>query len=238
MSDRSILIIGASSEIGRAYIEENSVEYTHILAHYGNNAEGLSNLKEELGEKISLLKADLSSTSEIDAMLCAIDEMDIVPTEILFLSSPKMKIEHFKKSIYEDYEKHMSVSYLSTVRILLHMLPKMAKRKSGRILFMLSNVVTKDAPKFQAPYACAKYALLGLMKDLSNEYEDKGIKINAISPDMIETGFISELPELIVAQNAQNSPIGRNLTVADIIPKMEELLSDDFEGTGINIEIP
>ncbi len=83
-----------------------------------------------------------------------------------------------------------------------------------------------------------EYALLGLMKALSVEYADRGIMVNGISPSMMETKFLKDVPELIVQQAAMNSPFGRNLLVEEIVPAFEFLLSEGGDRiTGQNIVI-
>ena len=130
----------------------------------------------------------------------------------------------------------MSVS--SIIMILQRFLPIMSRKKYGKILFMLTSFTLNAPPKYQAPYITAKYALLGLMLDLAREYAEKGIMVNGISPEMMETKFISEMPELVIQQNAANSPIGRNLTVEDVVPSFLYLLSDYADAiTGQNIGI-
>ena len=83
-----------------------------------------------------------------------------------------------------------------------------------------------------------KYALLGLMKSLSVEYADKGIMVNGVSPDMIETKFLKDIPDLVIRQNAERSPLKRNLTIEDVVPTFDFLLSDAADTiTGQNIGI-
>jgi len=73
---------------------------------------------------------------------------------------------------------------------------------------------------------------------LAAEYSDKGITVNGISPEMIETKFLSDLPTFVVEKNAIDSPLGRNLTVQDVVPMIEFLLSDSAIAiTGQNLAI-
>ena len=46
----------------------------------------------------------------------------------------------------------------------------------GKVVFMLTSCVLNMPSKYQASYVTAKYALLGLMRSLSVEYADKGIR--------------------------------------------------------------
>ena len=55
---------------------------------------------------------------------------------------------------------------------------------------------------------------------------------------MIETKFLSELPDLINEHSAKNNPLGRNLYVEEVIPTIEYLLSSGSDAvTGQNIGI-
>ena len=73
---------------------------------------------------------------------------------------------------------------------------------------------------------------------MANEYADKGIRINGVSPSMMDTKFLNSIPDLIVEQNALKSPTGKNLSVQEVVPMFQFLLSDDAQGiTGQNMAI-
>ena len=79
---------------------------------------------------------------------------------------------------------------------------------------------------------------MGLMKALAQEYAGKGVTINGISPTMIETKFLNDIPDLLVQQNAMNSPTKENLKVQDVVPTISFLLSNNANSiTGQNIAI-
>lgn len=132
----------------------------------------------------------------------------------------------------------MNISLKSIVMILQEFLPFMSKQKYGKILFMLTAYVNNMPPKYLSAYTVSKYALLGLMRSLSVEYSDKGIMVNGISPEMIDTKFLNNLSEYIVMQNAEQSPKKRNLIVDEVVPAMKFLLSSGADCiTGQNIVI-
>ena len=55
---------------------------------------------------------------------------------------------------------------------------------------------------------------------------------------MMETKFLSDLPDLIREQSAKNNPLGRNITVGETVPVIAYLLSDESGAvTGQNIGI-
>ena len=93
-------------------------------------------------------------------------------------------------------------------------------------------------PKALSHYTTIKYALLGLVKSLASEYADKCIRINAVSPSMTETKFLSNINEKLIEISAQNNPLNRNATPSDIVPAVKFLLSGDASFiNGANIPI-
>jgi 3-oxoacyl-[acyl-carrier protein] reductase len=114
----------------------------------------------------------------------------------------------------------------------------MGRAGSGKIVFVLSSYTINVPPKALADYVTAKYSLLGLMKALASEYADKGVSINAVSPSMAETRFLSELPAKLVEMTADNHPQKRNARPDDIVPLIQFLLSKESSFiTGANVPI-
>jgi 3-oxoacyl-[acyl-carrier protein] reductase len=200
----------------------------------------LQDLMEEISKitPIVPLQADFSSSDDVEKLISLIKENGNIPNNFVHLPAPKAYNKQFHKDKWENYELGWQVSVHSIVMILQAFIPNMIKQKYGRIVFMLTNYTINNPPKYQAGYVTVKYALLGLMKSLSVEYIDKGITVNGVSPDMMETKFLSDIPELIVEQNATNSPIGRNVYVKEVVPIISHMLSDlGASMTGQNIGI-
>lgn len=236
--DRVVLITGASSDVGQSYIAENIEEYDKIIAHYNHKSERLEELLKIYENKIVPIQADFSSIDEVKLLIQRLQDENLIPTHILHLASLSFNIERFHKTDVAEYQIMMQVSVYSIIEILEFCLPRMQKQKYGRILFMLSAYTTIPNPKFATPYVVSKYALLGLMKAVAAEYASKGITMNGISPQMMETKFLKEIPELIIEQHKMAAPMGRLIQMADVLPIMKLLLSDEASAiTGENIGI-
>lgn len=232
-----ILITGASSDIGIDLIK-NINEKCLILAHYNYSSESLLNLSKSLKNKIILLKCDLSSEEDVLSMLNKIENDYGIPNKIVHLAAPRFKNIRFKDINWDDFQNDFNISLKSLVIILNRFLPKIAKEKKGKVVCMLSSVVLNIPPKTLTQYTVIKYSLLGLVKSLSNEYADKNIQINAISPSMIETRFLENINEKFVEINAYNHPLKRNAVVGDITPIIKLLLSNESNYiTGVNIPV-
>lgn len=236
--NRVLLVTGASSEMGRALIRRIYGNYSRIYAHYNSSAESLEELREETGDRLFPVRADFADVSSVEDLVENIRREGILPDHIVHMVSPKLRLQKFKKTSPADFEEGIDISLLSIVRILEAFLPDMAKRKYGKVVFMLSADTIGTPPSFQAPYVTQKYALLGLMNSLSAEYASYGVTVNGVSPDMTETRFLSEIPDTAVRLNAEKSPLHRNLTPGDVAPAFEYLLSDGADAvTGVNLPV-
>lgn len=240
MKDKKILLVtGASSDIGMGLIRKVYRNYSIVLAHYRTENDQLLQLQDDIGkERCLLIKADFSEPEDIARLISDIREADLIPDHIVHLPAPKAFNKKFHKCTLAEYRQELQISFLSIEEILRTFIPYMSKNRYGKIILMLSSCCINNPPKYQAPYVTTKYALMGLMKSLSVEYADKGITVNAVSPDMIETKFLSEVPDLIIETNAAAGPTGRNLQVEDVTPAIQFLLSEDADMiTGTNITI-
>lgn len=221
-----LFVIGASSDLGSELIQKNVGRYDFVWAHYFHWNEKLENIKSIYGDKISFICADLSHENEIKEMIELIKTDGRIPNQIVHFPMTKLMIKKFAKSSWKEYEDALNVTLRSAVMISQSFLPYMKKCKYGKLLFVLSSVTSGIPPKYESSYVTVKYALLGLMKSLAVEYGDSGICINGISPDMIQTKFISDVPELLLASYSQTRPGGKILSVEEIIPVIDFILSD------------
>lgn len=227
MSTEKTLITGASSDIGRALVRrllENS-EAATVLAHSHRSVDKLAALKKEFGDRLSLLQADFSQATSVLQMVEEIASKHGTPANIVHLPALRLTHERFTKFQWERFEEDMAVQVRSAIIVLKAFLPKMAKLPRARVLFVLSSVVHGVPPKYMTMYTTLKYTQLGLMRSLAAEYASTPVRINAISPSMVDTQFLSEISEIAVQMSAAANPQGRNATTQDLLGAMELLLS-------------
>ena len=224
--NKVLLVTGGSSSVGLGLIVEVEKEYNTIWVHYNNSADRVNELKGRFGDKIKPVKADFSKEEDVINLIDTISDSKEIPDHIVHLAAIKSENKKFHKFNWNEYQDMIDTSLKPAVLILKKFLPLMSKNNYGKVVFMLSSFVNGATPKYQSPYIVSKYALYGLMRNLAAEYIEKGINVNAVSPDMMETGFIDNIPDIIKVQNAENSPLKRNLKVEDVIPALKYLLSD------------
>jgi 3-oxoacyl-[acyl-carrier protein] reductase len=240
MAIEPILITGASSDIGCALIRRllTQTDPPLVLAHSFRAGDKLRALQQELGDRIQLLEADFSEISSVTAMADRIAIEHGTPACILHLPALPLVYERFTKFNLDRFQSDLSIQVRSIVLLLQRFLPEMAKLPRARLIFMLSTVVHGVPPKFMSMYTIIKYTQLGLMRSLAAEYASTSVRINAISPSMVETQFLKEIAEVAVQMSASSNPQGRNATPEDLLGTLELLLSPASEYIhGIDIPI-
>ncbi|MEA4804368.1 SDR family oxidoreductase [Acetobacterium wieringae] len=227
MGKKILLILGASSDVGINIITDTYSSYDLILAHYCNNNQKLLEIKNQLGNRLQLVQADFLDEISVIKMVEFILEQYGNVTHIVHLPAQKIKNEKFKQSNWSNYRNNFEIQVHSIYIILKTFLPSMEKSKYGKVVFLLSSYTINEPPKYLTDYITIKYALLGFMKAIATEYIGKHININAVSPSMIETKFLENIPDLIIEDNANRAPLKRNVKISEVVPMINFLLSDE-----------
>ena len=84
------------------------------------------------------------------------------------------------------YERIVAVDLLAPIALTQALLPRMAQRKSGRIV-MVSSIAGKVGSPMRTGYSAAKFGLFGYSDALRAEVAGLGIKVHVIAPGSIRT---------------------------------------------------
>ena len=91
---------------------------------------------------------------------------------------------------FHDFERTMQLNYFGAVRLIMNLLPGMAKQKSGHIINISSIGVLANAARFSA-YVASKSALDAFSRCLSAEVKSRNIDITAIYMPLVRTPMIA-----------------------------------------------
>ncbi|MBR5521214.1 MAG: SDR family oxidoreductase [Oscillospiraceae bacterium] len=231
------LITGATSDVGFELIRTVAKEGDKFLLQGFGDSNALENFCIENKLEYSYFDVNLTDSRATDDFISQLKDCE-TPTHFVHLPALRVINTKFKNFDEERFMLDMNVQVMSAVKICKAILPKMAKAKFGRVLFMATSYVLANPPKNTGAYIMAKNALVGLMKSLACDYAANGITVNSISPSMIETKFLAETSHLIVEAAANEHPMKRNAQVGDVVPAMAFLLSEEARFiTGVNLPI-
>lgn len=229
-----LVVIGASSDIGMAFIEKYGQEYEKIAVFYRHSNEKLEALLAKYKEgSILRVKCDFAGEEgyyhlwdKKEAMQNFCGQAQIYMVH--FPASP-IKNKKYHKSDWKEFQEEVDISVKSFVICSQYFLPMMIKQKNGRIVVCLSKAVEGEPPKYCADYVMVKYALLGLVRSLAVEYGDLGLRINAVSPAMVDTKFLVYQPEVIINGWKDQSKSGELLSPGVVADKIVWLFSKEAE---------
>lgn len=237
--DKIYCIIGATSDIGIAYLKEleKQNEKIKVIALYFGSKEKLENeAKNFKNLELDYVKCDLSNSSEVQNAIEYIKEKYNTPTHFLHLAARKFEYVKFTKLNWNDTLLDIEIQVHSFAEFMRAFLPIMSKQKYGKIVVMLSSVTKGVPPKYLSSYVITKYALMGLINSLVSEYKEKGININAVSPTMVETSFLENIDERIIEMAATSSGMKRNIKAQEVANAIKYLMSDEAEYiNGLNL---
>jgi NAD(P)-dependent dehydrogenase (short-subunit alcohol dehydrogenase family) len=101
---------------------------------------------------------------------------------------------------------------------------KEAKRP-GAIVNVLTSYVLGLPPEKLLGYVMLKQAMLGMTRSLAVELIKHSVRVNAVSPSMTRTGYLSDLPERFIEMAEESLPLGRIATPDEVAAAVAFLLS-------------
>lgn len=245
MENKVYLITGASSDVGMSFIEslekelEKKGQTATVIAHYASHAKELLTMKEKMKQLTLVLEqADFSQSQDVENMISRITGYCDCPDYILHFPASPLVYNRIKQLNWEDVLREMEIQVHSLGEIGKYFLPKMGKRKSGKVVVMLTACTIGMPPRFMSQYVITKYALLGLMKSMAIEFAEKGVNINGISPNMMETKFLDAIDEKFIEINRESSTMKRNVKVEEVVAAIHFLLSEGSDYmNGVNLNL-
>ena len=83
----------------------------------------------------------------------------------------------------------------------------MKSQKFGKIISILTSYVVGKPPNGIADYVVGKYSLLGLTKCMAGELGSSGIRVNSVSPSMVNTPLTDPLPSKLKEMTKSQIPL-------------------------------
>lgn len=229
-SGKVALVTGASSGIGRATAEFLAECGASVAIGYHKNEKGATEAKaniEAAGGRAIIVQADVTKNSEIETMIEEI-EVEFGKIDILVNNAGSL-VERLKTAdlTEERWDEVFALNVKSAFFCTQAVATSMVEKGSGVVVNMTSIAGRNGGALGSIHYAAAKGAMLTMTKGLAKEFAGQGIRVNAVSPGVIDTPFHETFSTPEAMANFRNIiPMGRVGTSAEVAKVVAFLASD------------
>ncbi len=200
MTDKNInktaLITGATSGIGREIAIKFAREGWDIICHYYSSekrANKLEKVIKNLNVNCHRIKADLSLKDQLHGFVNKLEKFII--DVIVNNAGTYMVNKYFSELTVDEVSKTFMVNVFAPMMITGKLFIGMKERRFGRIVNISSIAAKYGGSSYSMHYGCSKRALEGLSKTLAKEGAEYNILVNTIRPGVIDTDFHKRFPK-------------------------------------------
>ncbi len=230
LGEKVAVVTGASKGIGAAIARALADEGASVVVNYSSSKQGADRVVEEisgLGGKAIAVQGDVSKQVDIERLFSAAQKA-FGRLDILVNNAGVYELAPLEEVTADLFHKSFNLNVLglllTTKEAVKHMGPE------GGSVTNIGSVASALRPANSTVYAATKAAVEAITGVLAKELGPRKIRVNSISPGMIETegvhatGFFgSDFHKMVETQ----APLGRIGQPDDIAPTAVYLASSD-----------
>lgn len=207
---KTVFITGASRGIGAAAARRFADAGWNVALFYNYNkekAEALAGQLRQRGCDADCFGADLSDHAAAEAaMQAALARFGVC--DALVCCAGIARQELFTDCTPELWHRMQDTNLGSVYSCIRAVLPAMISRQNGAIV-TVSSVWGETGGSCEVSYSAAKAAVIGMTKALAKETGPSGIRVNCVSPGVIDTDMCACFDAETMAALAEETPLGR-----------------------------
>ncbi|MDO5112618.1 MAG: 3-oxoacyl-ACP reductase FabG [Clostridia bacterium] len=220
---KTVLVTGASRGIGRAcafaFAKDGYRVGVNFHTHFADAESVVRAIVQQGGDAVSL-QADVADHAAVSSMVRALGRVDVL------VNNAGVACDGLLQDITpEVWARTFAVNVNGAYYCARCVLPQMLSRHDGCIL-NVSSMWGRVGAACEVPYSAAKAALIGFTKALAKEVGPSGIRVNCVAPGVIDTAMNAHHAEATLSALAQDTPLMRLGTPADVANALVFLASD------------
>ena len=212
---RVVLVTGGSKGIGHGIAARLAQGWHRVAATYRTG---------EVPTDVLGVQCDVTDPAQVEAAFAQV-ESALGNVEVLVANAGITRDTLLMRMSDEDWDQVIATNLTGAFRVARRAARPMIRGRFGRIVF-ISSVVGQLGSAGQVNYAASKSGLVGMARSLARELGSRGVTANVVAPGFIETDMTAELGEDLAKKYAEQIPLGRFGSVADIAGTVEFLASD------------
>jgi NAD(P)-dependent dehydrogenase (short-subunit alcohol dehydrogenase family) len=222
LQDKTALVTGGTSGIGRAVAERLAREGAEVIVSGRDRARGNEVVAaiESTGGKARFVAADLASFEDVRRLAEEAGPVDVLVNNAgIFPGGPTDQLSE------ADFDATIAVNVKAPFFLTATIAPKMAARGGGSIISISTMAATIGMNGLSA-YGASKAAIESLTKAWTAEYGPAGVRVNVVAPGPTRTPASAAMGEMFDVL-AATTPAGRGASPDEIAAAVAFLASDD-----------
>ena len=190
--------------------------YWNIFSLYEHLCEGL---------RAAAFQADVADRAQVEDMVRRVEDT-FGPVRLLVNNAGVAGQALFQDVTEEMWRRYFGVNIDGAFHTIQAVLPPMLHEHAGCIVNVSSMWGLRGA-SCEVTYSATKAALIALTRSLAAELAPTHIRVNCVAPGVIKTDMLSALPDGVLPQLAEETPLRRLGRPEDIAAAVSYLASDD-----------
>lgn len=201
VKDKTIVITGGASGIGRAMAQRFTSEGAKQIVVADLNADGVQAVADEIGARA--IPTNVAKEDEVKHLI-ETAEKDYGQIDLL-CNNAGIGVGGGPETPNDQWQLIWDVNLMAHVYAARHALPAMVARGEGYIMNTASaaGLLTQVG---SAPYAVTKHAAVSFAEWLSVTYGDRGIKVSVLCPQAVRTAMTSDNPDGVASIDGLMEP--------------------------------
>ena len=216
----TVVITGGSRGIGAAAVELFASRGHRVYFLYEKNHEAAKAVAEKTGAEA--IRCDVADGNAVRKAFEQIGDVDI-----LICNAGTMHFGLMSMMEESAWDRLFAVNVKGIYHCVNAAMPSFLKKQAGCVI-TVSSMWGQVGASCEAAYSATKGAVITLTKALAKELGPSGIRVNCVAPGVILTDMCANVEPEILAEMAEESPVGRNGTAMDVAKAFAYLADAEF----------
>ncbi|MBQ9113973.1 MAG: SDR family oxidoreductase [Clostridia bacterium] len=224
---KTVLVTGGVRGIGASIALAFLKKGYRVCAAYSKDEESAKKIS---AQGVETYRADVSTESDVKALFVKIGKVDV-----LVNNAGISLIKQIQDVTYEEYDRLMKINVGGAFLCSREAAKGMIDIQNGLII-NVSSVWGEVGGSCESVYSASKAALIGFTKALAKELGWSGIRVNSISPGVIDTPMNAHFSSEELQALKDEIPMGR-LGTGDDVARAALYLEENEYVTGVDIPV-
>ncbi len=224
---KTVLVTGGVRGIGESIARAFLKKGYRVCAVYSRDEESAKRMREQGAETY---RADVSKEAEVVALFEKVGKVDV-----LVNNAGVSLIKQIQDISYEEFNRLMAVNMGGAFLCAREAAKGMISRQSGLIV-NISSVWGEVGGSCESVYSASKAALIGFTKALAKELGWSKIRVNSVSPGVVDTSMNAHFSKEEIDGLKEEIPLGRLGTGEDVAKAVVYLEENEYV-TGIDLPV-